>query len=131
MISAGTRTFWTPVRDFQMGFELSWTNHHTSHADGVVYAQPVISGFKPNAQYEIRDQNVFSGFMTVRRFFCSARTEASNDNPRQGNLPGIFLVARILAARQDCCDGRQRRSVLHSGKSDLAWSMIRKSLPST
>ncbi len=69
MISAGTRTYWTPVRDFQMGVELIWTNHHTAHADGVVYVQPVIAGFKPNAQYDIRDQNVFSAFFAVRRFF--------------------------------------------------------------
>ncbi len=35
----------------------------------MVYNQPVISGFKPNALYEIRDQNVFSGMFSVRRFF--------------------------------------------------------------
>ena len=69
MVAAGTRTYWTPVRDFQMGFELIWSNHHASHADGVVYVQPVISNFKPNGQYEIRDQNVFSALFAVRRFF--------------------------------------------------------------
>ncbi|MDQ8730960.1 porin [Bradyrhizobium sp. LHD-71] len=66
---AGTRTYWTPVRDLTIGVEFMWTNHHVSHGDNVVYNQPVISGFKPNAAYEIRDQNVFSGIFSVRRFF--------------------------------------------------------------
>ncbi|MDQ8726206.1 porin [Bradyrhizobium sp. LHD-71] len=66
---AGTRTFWTPVRDLTIGVEFMWTNHHVSHGDNVVYNQPVISGFKPNAAYEIKDQNVFSGIFSVRRFF--------------------------------------------------------------
>ena len=69
LVAAGTRTYWTPVRDFQMGFELIWSNHHVKHADGVVYVQPVISDFKPNGQWEIRDQNVFSALFAVRRFF--------------------------------------------------------------
>ena len=40
-----------------------------SHASGTVYNQPVISTFKPNAAYVVRDQNVFSGMFAVRRFF--------------------------------------------------------------
>jgi hypothetical protein len=68
VIAAGTRTYWTPVRDFQMGFELIWSNHHSKN-EGLVYVQPVISTFKPNAQYEIRDQNVFSALFAVRRYF--------------------------------------------------------------
>lgn len=66
---AGTRTFWTPVRDLTIGVEVQWTNHHVSHAAGAVYNQPVTSGFKPNAAYEVRDQNTFSGMFSVRRFF--------------------------------------------------------------
>lgn len=69
MFSAGTRTYWTPVRDLTIGLELVWTNHQVSHGDGVVYNQPVVSAFKPNAPYVIRDQNVFSGLFSVRRFF--------------------------------------------------------------
>ena len=69
LVSAGTRTYWTPVRDLTIGLELVWTNHHVSHGDGVVYNQPVISTFKPNAAYVVRDQNVFSGMFSVRRFF--------------------------------------------------------------
>ena len=66
---AGTRTFWTPVKDLTIGVEFQWSNHHVSHADGTFYLQPTISGFKPNATYQIRDQNVFSGIFSVRRFF--------------------------------------------------------------
>jgi hypothetical protein len=69
IVGAGSRTYWSPVRDFTLGVEFQWSNHHVSHADGVVYNQPVISGFKPNAAYEVRDQNVFSGLFSVRRFF--------------------------------------------------------------
>ena len=69
IVGAGSRTYWMPVRELTIGVEFQWTNHHVSHADGVVYNQPVISGFKPNAAYVIRDQNVFSGLLSVRRFF--------------------------------------------------------------
>ena len=55
------RTYWTPVRDLTIGVEFQWLNVHAKHADNVVYNQPVISGFKPNAAYEFKDQNVFSG----------------------------------------------------------------------
>jgi hypothetical protein len=69
IVGAGTRTYWTPVRDLTIGAEFQWSNHHVSHAGGTIYNQPVISGFKPNAAYEIRDQNVFSGIFSVRRAF--------------------------------------------------------------
>jgi hypothetical protein len=69
LVSAGTRTYWTPVRDLTIGLELIWTNHHVAMGDGVVYNQPLISGFKPNAAYVVRDQDIFSGMFSVRRFF--------------------------------------------------------------
>jgi hypothetical protein len=68
VITAGTRTYWIPVRDFQMGFELIWSNHHSKN-EGLFVATPTIINFKPNATYEIRDQNVFSALFAVRRFF--------------------------------------------------------------
>ena len=34
---AGTRTYWTPVRDLTIGVEFQWSNHHVSHADGTFY----------------------------------------------------------------------------------------------
>ncbi len=69
VVGAGTRTYWTPVRDLTIGVELQWTNHHVSHGDGVIVNQPAIAGFKPDARYEVRDQNMFSGLFSVRRFF--------------------------------------------------------------
>ena len=66
---AGSRTFWTPVRDLTIGVEVQWVNLHAKHGDGTVLVQPAIAGFKPNALYEIKDQNVFSGMFSVRRFF--------------------------------------------------------------
>jgi hypothetical protein len=69
IVGAGTRTYWTPVRDLTIGVEFMWTNHQSKVADGTIYNQPVISGFKPNAAYEFKDQNVFSGMFSVRRFF--------------------------------------------------------------
>ena len=66
---AGSRTYWSPVRDLTIGFEVQWTNIHAEHDSGTVYNQPVISGFKPDAAYEVRDQNVFSGIFSVRRYF--------------------------------------------------------------
>jgi hypothetical protein len=69
VVGAGTRTYWTPVKDLTIGVEFQWQNHHVSMGDNVVYNQPVISGFKPNAAYDIRDQNVFSGIFSVRRLF--------------------------------------------------------------
>jgi Porin subfamily len=69
IVGAGTRTYWTPVRDLTIGVEFMWTNHHVSHADGVIFNQPTINNFKPDARYEIRDQNVFTGMFSVRRFF--------------------------------------------------------------
>ncbi len=69
VVGAGTRTYWTPVRDLTIGVELAWTNHHVSHGDGAIFVQPAINSFKPDARYEVRDQNVFSGLFSVRRFF--------------------------------------------------------------
>jgi hypothetical protein len=68
IIGAGSRTYWSPVRDLTIGVELMWTNHHSGN-EGATYTTPAIAGFKPNATYEVRDQNVFSGFFSVRRFF--------------------------------------------------------------
>ncbi|MDQ8729409.1 porin [Bradyrhizobium sp. LHD-71] len=69
VVGVGSRTYWSPVRDLTIGVEFMWTNHSVSHGDNVVYNQPIIAGFKPNASYEIKDQDVFSGIFSVRRFF--------------------------------------------------------------
>jgi hypothetical protein len=69
VVGAGTRTYWTPVADLTIGVELQWTNHHVGHGDGVFYNQAAIVGFKPATTYQIRDQNIFAGIFSIRRFF--------------------------------------------------------------
>jgi hypothetical protein len=66
----GSRTFWSPVRDLTIGVEVQWTNIATKHGDNVVYNQPAaVANFKPAASYQFRDQGVFQGLFSVRRFF--------------------------------------------------------------
>jgi hypothetical protein len=68
---AGTRTYWTPVRDLTIGVEFQWQNHHSKN-EGATLTVPttVVQNFKPGGvTYEIKDQNVFSGLFSVRRFF--------------------------------------------------------------
>jgi hypothetical protein len=67
IIGAGTRTYWTPVRDLTIGLEFLWTQHHSGN-EGATIAMPA-QGFKPAAVYEVKDQNIFSGMFSVRRFF--------------------------------------------------------------
>lgn len=69
IVGVGSRTFWSPVRDLQIGVDVMWTNHSVGHASGTVYNQPTVSGFKPAASYAVKDQNVFSALFAVRRFF--------------------------------------------------------------
>jgi hypothetical protein len=71
IVGAGTRTYWTPVRDLTIGLEFQWSNHHSSN-EGATLTVPatVVQNFKPGGvTYEIKDQNVFSGIFSVRRFF--------------------------------------------------------------
>ncbi|ETR78980.1 hypothetical protein X566_05045 [Afipia sp. P52-10] len=64
----GTRTYWSGIRDFQIGVEMIWTNHHSGNK-GATYTLPATLGYKPAVAYEVKDQNVFSGMLAVRRFF--------------------------------------------------------------
>jgi hypothetical protein len=68
VVGAGTRTYWTPVRDLTIGVELNWTNHHSGNK-GATYTPPAVVNFKPVTPYEVKDQNVFTGLFSVRRFF--------------------------------------------------------------
>lgn len=63
----GSRTYWSPVRDLQLGVEALWSRHHSSN-EGATFTQATVAG-KPAGAYQIRDQDVFSGFMVMRRFF--------------------------------------------------------------
>jgi hypothetical protein len=64
----GSRTYWTPVRDLTIGLEVMWTNHHSGNK-GATYLQPAANNFKPAGVYQVKDQDVFSGMFSVRRFF--------------------------------------------------------------
>ncbi|ETR76155.1 polymerase [Afipia sp. P52-10] len=67
IVGAGTRTYWTPVRDLTIGVEFLWQQIHSGN-EGAAMALPA-QGYKPAAVYEVKDQNVFSGMFAVRRFF--------------------------------------------------------------
>ena len=64
----GSRTVWTPVKDFVIGAEILYTQHH-SWLNGQTYTGTVAPGFKPNAVYEIKNEGFLSGLFTVRRYF--------------------------------------------------------------
>ena len=64
----GSRTYWTPVRDLTIGLEVMWTNHHSGNK-GATYTLPSATNYKPAGVYEVKDQDVFSGMFSVRRFF--------------------------------------------------------------
>lgn len=68
IVGIGSRTYWSPVRDLTIGVEVTWTNHHSGN-EGALYTPPAVAGFKPVTAYEVKDQNVLSGFFSVRRFF--------------------------------------------------------------
>lgn len=63
----GSRTYWTPVRDLTIGVEVLWTNHQSKNA-GATLTIPT-TNFRPAGAYVVRDQDVFSGMFSVRRFF--------------------------------------------------------------
>jgi hypothetical protein len=67
IVGAGSRTYWTPVRDLTIGLEVLWQQLHSGN-EGATIAMPA-QGFKPATVYEVKDQNVFSGMFSVRRFF--------------------------------------------------------------
>jgi hypothetical protein len=45
-----------------------WTNHHSGNK-GATYTLPTATNYKPAGVYEVKDQDVFSGMFSVRRFF--------------------------------------------------------------
>jgi hypothetical protein len=68
LLEGGTRTVWTPVKDFEIGAEFYWQQVHTKNG-GAVYTQTVINAFTPAANYALKDQNTFGGAFEVRRSF--------------------------------------------------------------
>src|SRR5579871_109076 len=70
MAEVGSRTVWTPVKDFTIGVEGTWQRWFGTMG-GATYTTPVAGvGFKsPSTTYRLGDQDVFSGLVSVRRFF--------------------------------------------------------------
>jgi hypothetical protein len=64
----GSRTVWTPVKDFTLGAEVLASFHH-SWNNGQFYSGTTADAFKPNASYWLKDTAIVSGLFTVRRYF--------------------------------------------------------------
>jgi hypothetical protein len=66
--TVGSRTVWTPVKDFVIGAEVLASFHH-SFNNGQTYTGTVADAFKPNTVWGLRDSAFVSGFFSVRRYF--------------------------------------------------------------
>jgi hypothetical protein len=64
----GSRTVWTPVKDFTIGAEVIASFHH-SWNNGQFYTGSTADPFKPVASYWLKDSTMLSGLFTVRRYF--------------------------------------------------------------
>jgi hypothetical protein len=64
----GSRTVWTPVKDFTLGAEVLASFHHSSN-NGQNYTGTTGDAFKPFAVYSLKDTAIVSGLFTVRRYF--------------------------------------------------------------
>lgn len=65
---AGSRTVWSPVKDLTLGVEFIYSRLEPKN-DGALFVQNHQNGFLPAGTYEVKDQNIFSGLLSVRRFF--------------------------------------------------------------
>jgi hypothetical protein len=66
--TVGSRTVWTPVKDFIIGAEVLASFHH-SWNNGQTYTGTTADAFKPAATYWLKDNAFVSGYLTVRRYF--------------------------------------------------------------
>jgi hypothetical protein len=66
--TVGSRTVWTPVKDFIIGAEVLASFHH-SWNNGQTYTGSVSDGVKPATVYWLKDNAFLSGYFTVRRYF--------------------------------------------------------------
>jgi len=65
----GSRTVWTPVKDFVIGAEVLASFHH-SWNNGQTYTGSIVADpFKPAATYSLKDNAFVSGLFSVRRYF--------------------------------------------------------------
>ena len=66
--TVGSRTVWTPVKDFIIGAEVLASFHH-SWNNGQTYTGSTADAFKPATTYWLKDNAFLSGYLTVRRYF--------------------------------------------------------------
>jgi Porin subfamily len=64
----GSRTVWTPVKDFIIGAEVLASFHHSWNS-GQTYTGSTADAFKPATVYWLKDNAFLSGHLTFRRFF--------------------------------------------------------------
>jgi len=64
----GSRTVWTPVKDFIIGAEVLASFHH-SWNNGQTYTGSTADALKPVAVYWLKDNAFLSGYFTMRRYF--------------------------------------------------------------
>jgi len=64
----GSRTVWSPVKDFTIGAEALASFHH-SWNNGQFYTGTTADAFKPNTSYFLHNAFMVSGLFTVRRYF--------------------------------------------------------------
>jgi hypothetical protein len=68
VVQAGTRTVWEPVKDLTFGVEFIYSQLSGKN-NGSVLLQNANNGGRPAGAYLLKDQDVFSGTLSVRRFF--------------------------------------------------------------
>jgi hypothetical protein len=68
VVQAGTRTVWEPVKDLTFGLEFIYSNL-SGKMNGATFTQAAANGGRPAGVYLLKDQDVFSGTLSVRRFF--------------------------------------------------------------
>jgi hypothetical protein len=64
----GSRTVWTPVKDFIIGAEVLASFHH-SFNNGQTYTGSTADALKPNTTWFLKDNAFVSGLFSVRRYF--------------------------------------------------------------
>jgi Porin subfamily len=64
----GSRTVWTPVKDFVIGAEVLASFHH-SFNNGQTYTGGVADSVKPATTYWLKDNAYVGGLFSVRRYF--------------------------------------------------------------
>jgi hypothetical protein len=68
VVQAGTRTVWEPIKDLTFGLEFVYSNL-SGKMNGATLAQNANNAGRPAGNYLLQSQDVFSGTLSVRRFF--------------------------------------------------------------